>query len=193
MREPNNISELIQLSPDYMGMIFYEKSKRFATDVVLPEMKETSLIGVFVNASIDDIERLNATYQFDYLQLHGSESIEFVKDLKQRGYSLIKVFGVQDKLPLAEMKPYEPYVEFFLFDTKTPEHGGSGRKFDWTILSGYELGKPFFLSGGIELEDIETIKSMDLPMLHAIDVNSKFELAPALKDIERIRILKELI
>ncbi len=193
MREPDNIRELIQLAPDYMGMIFYEKSKRFVADVTLPDLKETSLIGVFVDASMDDIERLNAQYHFDYLQLHGSESVELVMELKQLGYSLIKVFGVQDELPLAEMKPYEPYVEFFLFDTKTPYHGGSGRKFDWSVLGDYDLEMPFFLSGGIEVEDIETIKALNLPKLHAIDVNSKFELAPGLKDIEGIRILKELI
>jgi phosphoribosylanthranilate isomerase len=150
-------------------------------------------VGVFVNSTIAEIEEKAVAFELDLIQLHGDESVSFVKELSLKGFRIIKVFGVMDKLPIDEMKAYEPFMEYFLFDTKTSDYGGSGRKFEWEILKTYSLNKPFFVSGGIDLEDIETIKSMDLKMLHAIDVNSRFELAPGVKDIDKIRKLKELL
>jgi len=193
MRNRGNMTELLKLSPDYMGMIFYEKSKRYVTDVNLPDLGKTQLIGVFVNSTTDEIKELAKRYPFDYLQLHGSESVKQVSELKQLGYQLIKVFGVESELPLASMKDFEPYVNYFLFDTQTPDHGGSGRKFDWSILENYHLKTPYFLSGGIDISDIKRLKSMQLEKLYAIDVNSKFEKAPGDKDIEKLRLLKQAI
>ncbi len=194
MREAFNIQLLTELNPEYMGLIFYPKSKRYvASNEGLSKQAGIERVGVFVNTTIEDIEEKAIDFDLDLIQLHGDENVDFARALSEKGFRIMKVFCVLDILPIEEMREYEPFVEFFLFDTKSGDYGGSGRKFDWDILKTYSLNKPFFLSGGIDLEDIETIKSMDLKMLYAIDVNSRFELAPGVKDIEKIKELKELI
>lgn len=190
MREAENIKALLEIKPDYVGMIFYSRSSRFVEQLPEVDFGHVTRVGVFVNANLEEIEEKAEVFGLDLLQLHGDESVEMVADLKSKGYQVMKVFSVMDQLPLEEMRAFEPYVDFFLFDTKTPKYGGSGQQFDWEILKGYNLKKPFFLSGGIDLEDIEKIKELNLEQLYAIDVNSRFELAPALKDIEKIKALK---
>lgn len=190
MREAENIQSLLNVKPDFIGMIFYPKSSRFVTTTPEINFGDIPKVGVFVNASITEIEEKALQYDLKWLQLHGNEPVEQVKELKEKGYQVIKVFSVLDSLPTEQMMLYEPYVDYFLFDTKTPKYGGSGHQFDWSILKGYGLKKPFFLSGGIDLDDIEKIKEMNLELLYAIDVNSRFELSPAVKDIEKIKALK---
>jgi len=191
MREADNIRDLLELEPDYMGMIFYEKSPRCVLEMPKADLSGVEKVGVFVNASDEEMKEKAQTYGLDLLQLHGEEPVDQVKRLKEHGFKLIKVFSVADELPIALMQAYSPYVDYFLFDTKTPAYGGSGQKFDWGILKDYDLEKPFFLSGGIELDDLDAIRQLGMKQLYAIDVNSRFELAPAVKDIKKIKALKD--
>ena len=190
MREVDNIRDLLALKPDFMGMIFYEKSPRHVLQRPEVDLSGVQKVGVFVNASDEEMIEKARTYGLNLLQLHGEEPVDQVQRLKKLGFELIKVFSVTNHLPIAVMEAYAPYVDYFLFDTKTPAYGGSGEKFDWKILKDYNLDKPFFLSGGIELEDIDTIRQLGITQLYAIDVNSRFELAPAVKDIKKIEALK---
>ena len=189
MRDSDNIQELMEVKPDFMGMIFYPKSSRYVEELPQTDL-DVATVGVFVNESTEVIQEKSKKFGFQMVQLHGSESVEQAEELKLLGFKVIKVFGVMDQLPLEEMKPYESTVDYFLFDTKTSQHGGSGQKFDWSILESYDLDKPFFLSGGIDLEDLESIKALNIPQLYAVDINSRFERAPAVKDIQKIKSFK---
>ena len=189
MRDSDNIRELMEVKPDFMGMIFYPKSSRYVEELPQTDL-DVATVGVFVNESTEVIQEKSKKFGFQMVQLHGSESVEQAEELKLLGFKVIKVFGVMDQLPLEEMKPYESTVDYFLFDTKTSQHGGSGQKFDWSILESYDLDKPFFLSGGIDLEDLESIKALNIPQLYAVDINSRFERAPAVKDIQKIKSFK---
>lgn len=191
MREAANIEALLALKPDYVGMIFYPKSKRYVSEDPGVDKAGVKRVGVFVNAGVDDIIEKARQFSLDMIQLHGDESVAEAQQLRSAGLQVMKVFGITDQLPLEQMEALLPVTDYFLFDTKTPGYGGSGRKFNWKILSDYNLDQPFFLSGGIDLEDIEDIKRLQLPQLHAIDINSRFELAPAVKDINKIKALKE--
>ena len=198
MKNPQNINEAAQLNPDFMGFIFYKKSPRYLVnepnmDSIQSIDRSIQTVGVFVNEPIESLESLVNTYQLDFVQLHGGESIDYCSKVKSLGIKLIKVFSVEDSIPMEEIKFYKEVVDYFLFDTKTPQYGGSGAHFDWSILEDYNLDVPFFLSGGIKLEDLETIKNLELPMLFAIDVNSKFETAPGLKNIELLRELDKAL
>ncbi len=189
MRDTENIRELMAVEPDFMGMIFYPKSSRYIEQV--PQTTITAeRIGVFVNEEVSVIQQKAMEFGFNTVQLHGDESIADASLLKSLGFKVIRVFSVSDQLPKAEMKQYESEVDYFLFDTKTPKYGGSGQKFDWSILQEYDLNTPFFLSGGIELEDLEAIKALNIPQLYAVDINSRFETSPAVKDIEKIKAFK---
>ncbi|MEQ8472281.1 MAG: phosphoribosylanthranilate isomerase [Marinoscillum sp.] len=192
MRDDENIRQLMELKPDFMGMIFYPKSARYVTEV--PQVASSvERVGVFVNEETEEIIRKAEEFGFKYIQLHGKEPVEQVKELKEMGFTIIKVFSVDTKMPLEEMKSYYDYSDYFLFDTRTPQYGGSGVKFDWSILQSYDLDKPFFLSGGIDLDDIVEIKRLNLPKLYAVDINSRFEISPAMKDIKKIKAFKELL
>ncbi len=186
-----NLKEILTLSVDYTGFIFYPKSPRFAgnldiSGVVFPE--KVSKVGVFVNENIDTILQYHARFQLDYIQLHGEESPEFCEQLARKNCQIIKAFSVATTDDLAKTSGYENSCEFFLFDTKTPLYGGSGQQFDWSILRDYTGKTPFFLSGGIGLDDIDRITTFMHPALHALDLNSKFELSPGIKDIKQLKI-----
>ena len=127
------------------------------------------------------------------MQLHGDEDVDFGKKLIEKGIQLIKVFRVQDQLPIMEMENWEELADLFLFDKDTEGFGGSGERFDWSILKSYSSSKPYLLSGGIDLEDVDEIMESNLSGLVGLDVNSKFEIGPANKDFEKVELLKELI
>ena len=192
MKYPENILEVGALLPDYMGFIFWEKSARYF-DGEMPELpKSIRKVGVFVNASVDEIvEKIN-TYDLQAVQLHGQESVGFCEGLKKNIPNLIdiiKVFSILDTFDFAELKPFEKVCDFFLFDTKGKLPGGNGTTFDWKVLENYPSTKPFFLSGGIgiaELDSINELLKTNLP-IYAIDVNSKFEIEPGLKNIQLCR------
>jgi len=183
MKYSGNIQEIAQLRPDYLGFIFYEKSERYF-DGKLPKIdKSIQKIGVFVNATLEEILEKIKHYDLQLIQLHGNETPEFCLLLKQSNVTIIKAFSVDDDFDFKVIQPYESVCDYFLFDTKGEKPGGNGTVFNWEILLDYPSQKPFFLSGGISLGDIEKIKKMNLP-IYAIDVNSKFEIKPGLKNTQ---------
>lgn len=197
MRDLQNIKELGKLPIDFMGMIFYPKSPRFVQDLSLDELNASisgaiERVGVFVNADIDYImEKINE-FDLDVIQLHGNESPEFCKKLNET-MPIIKAFSIYDTSDLEQTKAYEGLWGYFLFDTKTPQHGGSGQKFDWKLLDSYKGNIPFYLSGGISADDIANIKNIKHPQFVGVDLNSRFETEPGLKDIQLLeKFIKEL-
>ncbi|MEN8122689.1 MAG: phosphoribosylanthranilate isomerase [Bacteroidota bacterium] len=190
MKYPDNIRQLVKLQPDFIGFIFYDKSKRFVDNdldiscLSIPEsIKKT---GVFVNSSINDVTEKVKKYKLDLVQLHGNESPEFCMELKNSGIKITKAFQMDEDFYFDILSDYESVCDYFLFDTKTKQYGGSGNKFDWQLLEKYNNEKPFFLSGGIDLDDVEEIKKLKELNIYAIDINSKFEIRPAEKDINKI-------
>jgi len=194
MRDPQNIASVAELRPDYIGFIFYRRSVRYAGELprevlrALPE--EICKVGVFVNASHNEICSVVDKYGLDIVQLHGDESAAFCASIR-KVRPVIKSVGIGSA---DDMKfytnLYADSVDYLHFDTQTPLFGGSGKRFDWEILEEYGGGTPFFLGGGVGPEDAVHLKNLRLPALHAVDVNSRFETAPALKDTE---LLKEFI
>lgn len=196
MKYMDNISQLWQLPIDYMGLIFYAKSPRFAETLdaslldVIPEYIDK--VGVFVDTDIDYILEKVEQYKLNMVQLHGHESVSFCEKLSKY-VPIMKVFSVSDTADIANTKEYESASKYFLFDTKTPQHGGSGVKFDWQILNAYKGQTPFFLSGGISQEDADSIANIKHPMLYGLDLNSKFETSPGVKDIDLLKkFIKEI-
>lgn len=196
MSDPLNIQGLVDLSPDFIGFIFYEKSPRFnprleqALISSIPNRIKT--VGVFVDESFHSILKIVRRFGLDYVQLHGDEDLEFSKKIKESGVKIIKVFRVSDSLP-SDVSQYEGIADYLLFDTATVDYGGSGKQFEWDILKQYDLEIPFLLSGGIDISDIGKIKSMNLPRMVGIDVNSRFELEPGLKDLKQVKELKAIL
>lgn len=204
MKDPENMSALALLDPDYMGLIFYEKSPRFFDAELKQKDLKMKKTGVFVDASEEFILEKAKKYELDALQLHGNESPEFCENLKKKFSEenrpeLIKVFGVKEEFDFDVLKPYEKIVDFFLFDTKGKNKGGNGISFNWKILKKYPSEKPFFLSGGIGVEEISAIKELQQffrkenkeDLFYAVDVNSRFETAPGQKDTEKIKIFRD--
>jgi phosphoribosylanthranilate isomerase len=199
MKEPANILEVARLEPDYLGFIFYKGSKRYVDGLTPAFVKDLpssiKRVGVFVNEDLTKVAELAELYGLDAVQLHGEESavycVELQNLLAQNGTQLIKAFGIDEEFNFALLEVYENTVDFFLFDTKTPQHGGSGRTFQWSVLANYKLDKPYFLSGGIGNEHVSDLQQVGDPRLFAIDVNSKFELAPGIKDIEKLNDFKK--
>ena len=192
MRAPENIKALSALTPDYMGFIFWAPSRRYVSDPTPLLDKNIKKTGVFVDASVDYIQSVINTHQLQAVQLHGEEMPNYCQLIQGFGVEVIKAFSIKDTFDISVLEPYESSGDFFLFDTKGALPGGNGYTFDWRVLKKYPSQKPFFLSGGIGLENTQEIKDLlntDLP-LHAIDVNSKFELAPALKNIDALTQFK---
>ena len=190
MKHAANIAAVANLHPDYLGFIFYEKSPRYISEVSAELIKyvpqEIKTVGVFVDEDLETVKSLVAKHYLKAVQLHGNESADFCKEIKQKGVEVIKAFGVHPDFDFNVLEEYEAVVDYFLFDTQTPAHGGSGKVFDWTLLENYKLSKPYFLSGGIDLNHTEQIKSIKDGRLYAIDINSKFELEPGLKDVDKL-------
>ncbi len=188
MRDADNISNLCRLQPDYIGFIFYPKSPRYAgniltreiTDNIAAHIKKT---GVFVNDSEKQIMKMVEKFQLSTVQLHGNESPEFCSNIKAKGLEVLKAFHPYSIENMNETKAYEKVCDFFLFDTPSAAHGGTGHKFDWSLLEQYTGSCPFFLSGGIGPEDADII--MNLKNIHPIgvDINSRFETEPGIKNI----------
>ena len=192
MKHPENIREAAALHPDYMGFIFWERSPRFFTGM-LPELPETiKKTGVFVNAPAEKMTFAVQQHRLHALQLHGDESPELCRQLKtyyKEHVEIIKVFSMKDSFNFKAVTPYEEGCDYFLFDTGGKLPGGNGATFDWTVLNDYPSQKPFFLSGGIGPETVENIKELlktSLPV-YAIDVNSRFEKQPGVKNKELLQ------
>ena len=195
MRELENISALSELDPNYIGFIFWSESSRFV-DKKTPSLdKKIIKTGVFVDATFDYILTKIKDHQLDAVQLHGQESYSYCKVIKDYGLKVIKSFSIKNTFDFNTLKDYENSCDYYLFDTKGKLPGGNGFTFDWKILNKYPSQKPFFLSGGIGVDNLNEIKKLvktKLP-IHAIDVNSKFETAPGNKNIELLKKFKKEI
>ena len=191
MRDAANIRQLEALGIDWMGMIFWSKSKRYVSTPPAYLPQHVRKVGVFVDASLDAIRQHVEDYQLDIVQLHGQESPDMLKVLKP--LTLIKAFNIATPEDLQKTEPYEGLADYFLFDTKGKSVGGNGEKFDWSVLDNYQGKTPFLLSGGIGSEDAEVVKTFHHPKCIGIDLNSRFETEPGLKDITKLKQFLEAI
>ncbi len=198
-----NTLEVAALQPDYLGFIFYDKSKRDFEHLDIPALPENvKKVGVFVDADIAFAKAKIIQFDLDVIQLHGSESPEYIVDLKsqlkesgKQHVNYWKVFGIKDHFNFNTIIPYESEVDAFLFDTKGKEKGGNGYAFDWNILKNYPSQIPIILSGGIGIDEIEEFgELLKTPIpITTVDVNSKFEDQPGLKNIQNLKKLKKAI
>jgi len=196
MRDSENISGLLNLEPDFIGFIFYDKSKRFVSDFPQIEIPlSTKKVGVFVNESINEVLKKVVDYKLDCAQLHGNESLEYCQTLRHselvsESFEIIKAFSVDDDFDFSKTNEYQKVCDYFLFDTKGKNYGGNGIKFNWELLQNY-LGKtPFLLSGGITKNEGAEIMKIKHPAFLGIDINSGFEIEPGLKNIDEIKEFK---
>lgn len=193
MRDPENISVVAQLGIDFMGFIFYPPSPRYCGDTLTRETLEKIPFGiepvaVTVDAAEEEILSLSDRLGFMTFQLHGEESPNLCRRLRERGFRIIKAFGIKDEEDLKRVGEYSGSIDYFLFDTATKRKGGSGKKFNWELLSGYSLPEPFLLSGGIAPDDKEAIAGIASHERFAgIDLNSRFEITPGIKDYNRLK------
>jgi len=204
MKQTENILDVAALNPDYLGFIFYERSPRnFSGDIpnIDSSIKKT---GVFVDEEVEFVLDKVEKYKFRAIQLHGKESAEYCKKLRStlgqnNLIEIIKVFSVLESFNFEELNAYEGLVDFFLFDTQGKNKGGNGITFNWELLKEYPSSTPFFLSGGIGLDEILKIQEFNAylekcdksHLLYAVDVNSRFELEPGLKDAIRLKMFKD--
>lgn len=199
MRDMDNIQRLIsEVKPDWMGLIFYSKSPRFVSDEKASALKKIQVrkVGVFVNESEEEVLRKVEDFSLAAIQLHGNESVDFVKNLSEKtNCQLWKVISVGADVDWKSLEGHLPFVSKFLFDTATAAHGGSGKKFDWGILETYPFDKGFLLSGGLDEESAEEVLALHkrIPQFQGVDLNSKFEDTPGLKNIEKLKRFKENI
>ena len=186
MRDGGNIRDVESLGADWMGFIFFPRSPRYVSEP--PACLPTAMkrIGVFVNASDEDIMRRVGEYSLYGVQLHGSEPPEQCLRLRRSGVMVMKAFDIGSPSDLSATVPYDGAADFFLFDTPCPGFGGSGRCFDWSLLARYQGDTPFLLSGGISLATAEALRTFSHPAFAGIDVNSGFETAPAMKDVRSL-------
>lgn len=186
-----NIADLMQLPINYVGFIFYKKSPRcvgedLSFDYVRSIPKHIKKVGVFVNEDCNTVFNRIAHYDLDMVQLHGEETPEICTDLKPH-VEIIKAFQIHDDFDFKQLESYLAVVDYFLFDSLSKNYGGSGKSFNWQILKNYTYNIPFFLSGGIGEEHADKLKQLNIPQLKAIDLNSKFESKPGLKNTEQIK------
>lgn len=185
MKVPGNIKAIADLGPDYMGFIFYGKSPRYVGGLPAGELAAlpASIIktGVFVNEGIETVKQLINEYKLSAVQLHGTESPEYCAGLRKQ-VTVLKAFGVDESFDFELLENYVDSVDYFLFDTKTAAHGGSGQVFDWAVLDKYKIQVPFFLSGGLSAENLAEVKQLKHLAFYGVDLNSRFEIEPGLKD-----------
>ncbi|NDK54361.1 phosphoribosylanthranilate isomerase [Pontibacter fetidus] len=195
MRDPENLKQIAALQPDYLGFIFYKGSKRYCQETITPEQlaelpTTIKKVGVFVDETTETIVEIARNYKLDVIQLHGHESPRQCQEIKDAGFEVIKVFSVDDRFVFENTLLYERSCDYFLFDTKGEAHGGNGIPFDWELMRNYLSPKPYFLSGGLNLENIKHLDKVR-PKPFAIDVNSGFEIEPGLKDVGKVKLLME--
>lgn len=195
------IGELISMDIDFLGFIFYDKSPRFVLNHLnveqISKIKHSGKIGVFVNESVENIVEISEKAKLNFIQLHGDETDEFIIELKKQlnpEIKLIKVFRIGTDSGNLEFKiqNLKSEIDYFLFDTDSKAFGGTGKTFDWNILNEIEIPIPYFLSGGIALENIHQLSTINYEPI-ALDINSKFEIEPGNKDLEKIRIISKLL
>ena len=185
MREADNIRDVEALGIDMMGFIFWPKSSRYVSQRPDYLPKRVKRVGVFVDEDLEQVKRLAEDYGLDYIQLHGQESPSYIFQL--RGLHVIKAFNISTAEDLLQTQPYEGLVDYFLFDAKGKSVGGNGEKFNWDVLDAYQGNTPFLLSGGIGPDDTERVNAFHHPKCIGIDLNSRFELSPGLKDVAKLK------
>ncbi len=202
MKYKDNLEAVAQLQPDYLGFIFYEPSKRYFEGTIPHVPATIKKVGVFVNESIETVSKTVKRHNLQAVQLHGNESPEFCTALKTElqqsldntSIEIIKVFSIKDNFNFEVLAPFETVCDYFLFDTKGQLPGGNGYTFNWDVLNDYNSSKPYFLSGGIGVNEVEKIKefknSSASKYCYALDVNSKFEIEPGLKNIDELEMFK---
>ena len=198
MRESKNILDISTLEPNFMGFIFYKKSPRYVSPESVKKMSVSlpggiRKVGVFVNEPVENLCEISNFVPLDLVQLHGDETPEYCKELKKQSLKVIKAFRVSDDLNASVLMNYEKYVDYFLFDTYSDAYGGSGEVFDWDKLKKLRVSKPYFLSGGIGLGNIDQALKQQDKQFFAVDVNSKIELKPGLKDVGKFRTMKLIV
>ena len=194
----DQIQELISMNVDFLGFIFYEKSPRFVLNHLslkeISEINHQGKVGVFVNETVEKIVEISEKANLNFIQLHGDEDEEFILSLSQRlskDVKIIKVFRVGETFNF-QFSIFNSLVDYFLFDTDSKAFGGTGKTFDWKILNEIEIPKPYFLSGGISLENIHQLATINQQPA-VLDINSKFEIEPGNKDLEKIKTFKSLL
>jgi len=189
MRDKENISKVTKLAIHMIGFNFYKPSSRYIAsynEEALSSIPDNiKRVGVFVQSPMAELLDIANQYKLDYIQLHGDEDLDFCRDLKKH-YKLIKVFRIDDDFDFTDIEPFHSVSDYFLFDTKTKSYGGSGKQFSWAKLQNYQGPTPYFLSGGIGPEDADDINAFQHQSLVGIDINSCFEIAPAIKDTHAI-------
>jgi len=198
MRDPENVSGVVDARPDFIGFIFYPKSKRFVGFEPSPEVfgnvpEKVKKVGVFVDETPEKVLEIYQNWKLDVVQLHGHETPEYCKQIQNSGITVFKAFSVDESFDFATLKVYSEVCDYFLFDTKGQLPGGTGQKFKWQLLEKYTGNVPFFLSGGIGPYGVEAIRHFSHPRWCGIDINSGFEISPALKDIEKVVMFIEEI
>ena len=219
MREPENIRDVAALGVDWIGFIFYPKSPRYVSQIrsragIIPDysvfmkheelssketsskemMRQIKRVGVFVDDMPQNIITRAVNYELDIIQLHGSESVIMIDNLRstlapsiRKGFKFMKALSISTAEDILRYKEYEGHVDYFIFDTQTPLVGGSGNHFDWNMLDAYDGNTPFILSGGVGPDDAERVLSIRHPMFAGIDLNSQFETAPAVKNVDALK------
>lgn len=190
MRDVRNIRAVAALGVDIIGLIFYPKSPRYVGEQTVALPTGIDYAGVFVDEKTDVILQRVRAYSLAYVQLHGSEDAEYVEQLRRKlpkEVKIIKAISIGQNHGTFDWQSYVGQADILLFDTQCVGYGGSGEKFDWQWLDKYNGVLPFLLSGGIGPEDAELIKSFRHPRCIGVDLNSRFESAPAVKDIELLR------
>ena len=191
MKHPDNIEEIATLLPDFLGFIFYDKSFRYFEEDIPSLPKSIKKVGVFVDASFEELQEKVAYHKLNFVQLHGEESPEYCAMVEQKLVKVIKAFKIDNQFDLKFLDNYKNTCSYFLFDTKGNQHGGNGITFNWRVLEGYTLDKPYFLSGGIGLENVfeltEFLKKDYAKHCCGIDLNSKFETQPGLKNLNTLK------
>ena len=208
MRDAENIQQVIALGVNMIGLIFWPKSPRyvqsFSTNAgIIPDLKnpaikdinDVSYVGVFVDEMPQNVVTHAYNYKLDYIQLHGNESPIYIDNLRKTlvpdilpNVKIIKALSINEKSDVLKWKTYEGHVDMFLFDTKSTQTvGGTGKHFDWSLINMYDGNIPFLLSGGIGPDDAEAVKSFKHPMCVGIDLNSRFEKEPGMKDVDKLK------
>ena len=195
MREAENIREVEALGINWLGLIFWPKSSRYVSERPDYLPRNAKRVGVFVDEDTETIKQIADDYALDLIQLHGHESPEQISHLSPltSHLSIIKAFSIATTEDLEQIGAYEGLVDYFLFDTKGPSVGGNGVQFDWQVLAHYHGKTPFLLSGGIGPEDAERIRAFYHPQCIGIDLNSRFEISPGFKDVQKLKTFLQKI